>query len=453
MKIVIVGGGNVGHTLSEQLSNEGHDITVIDGNAEVLSRSSETLDVIGVRGNGASYDVQMEAGVENADLLIAATSADEVNILSCLLAKKIGAKNTIARVRNPEYNKPLAFLKEELGLSMVINPEKETAKEISRAISFPSAISVSSLAEGKVSLMEFRMPANHPIIGRPLHSMENHYDMDILICAVDRSGEAFIPNGDFVLKEQDKVHITGKMKDINTFLRLDPDHADHQKARSVMIVGGGRITYYLAMILIESGVKVKIIEKKTEVCAELCELLPRAMVICGDGIEQELLDAEGIDETGALVALTNMDEENLLISMYAKSLNVPKVITKINRLNYMNVIRNAGLDSVISPKHTAACQIVQYVRAMENTRGSKVNTMFKLIDEQVEVLEFSAVKTTKHLDTVLKKLPLKPNIIVSALIKNGRLVIPHGNDRISSGDVVVVASSGYHIHDLNDIFH
>jgi trk system potassium uptake protein TrkA len=206
------------------------------------------------------------------------------------------------------------------------------------------------------------------------------------------------------------------------------------------------------MILIESGIKVKIIEKKTDVCAWLCEILPKAMVICGDGIEQDLLDAEGIDETGALVALTNLDEENLLISMYAKSLNVPKVITKINRLNYMNVIHNAGLDSVISPKHTAACQIVQYVRAMENTRGIKVNTMFKLIDEQVEVLEFTAAKTTNCLNTTLEKIQLKPNIMVAALIKNGRLVIPHGNDNISTGDVVVVVSSGYHIHDLNDIF-
>jgi trk system potassium uptake protein TrkA len=451
MNIVIVGDGNVGYTLAEELSNEGHDVTIIDKNTATLSRSIEALDVIGVQGNGASYDVQMEAGVEKADILIAATSADEVNILCCLLAKKIGAKNTIARVRNHEYNKQLVFLKEELGLSMVINPEKETAKEISRVINFPSAISVSSLAEGRISLIEFRMTADHPIVGRPLHTV-NNYDTDILICAVDRSGKAIIPNGDFIIEEHDKIHILGKFRDISAFLRLHPNHADHQKARSVMIVGGGRMSYYLAMILIESGIKIKIIEKNPEVCERLCELLPKAIVICGDGLEQELLDAEGISETGALVALTNMDEENLLISMYAKSLNVPKVITKINRLNYMNVIHNAGLDSVISPKLTVANQIVQYVRAMENTRGSKVNTMFKLIDEQVEVLEFTATKTTKNLNTELKKMKVKPNIMISALIKNGKLVIPHGDNKISAGDTVVVASSGYQINDLNEIF-
>jgi len=452
MNIVIVGDGKVGHRLSEELSNERHDVTVIDSDAEALNSLVETVDVIGVHGNGASYDVQMEAGVENADILIASTSSDEVNMLCCLLAKKIGAKNTIARVRNHEYNKQLVFLKEELGLSMVMNPEKETAKEISKAISFPSAISVSSLAEGKVSFIEFRMTADHPLVGRPLHTVKNYYDMDVLICAVDRFDKAFIPNGDFIINEQDKVHIIGKNKDINAFLRLHPGHVDHHKTRSVMIIGGGRISYYLAKILIETGIKVKIIEKKSDVCAGLCELLPKAAVICGDGIEQELLDAEGIDEAGALVALTNMDEENLLISMYAKSLNVPKIITKIDRLNYMNVIHHAGLDSVISPKLTATYQIVQYVRAMENKRGSKIRTMFKLIDEQVEVLEFIAAKTTKNLDTALKNIKLKPNIMVPAMIKSGKLVIPHGNDAISAGDVVVVISSGYQINDLDDIF-
>ncbi|NLT98105.1 MAG: Trk system potassium transporter TrkA, partial [Christensenellaceae bacterium] len=357
MKIIIVGDGKVGFALSESLSKEGHDITIIDNRTDVLKKSVESLDVIAIRGNGASSAVQKQAGVADADLLIAATSMDEVNMICCLVAKKLGARHTIARIRNPEYNEQLKMMQQEMGLSMVVNPELAAATEIARLISFPSALNIGTFAKGKVSMIEFKVSEDSPLVNRPLPTLQGHFASRIIISAVTRGAELFIPKGNFVIEAGDNVYITGTPRNIIGFLHSLG--TNDKKIKSVFIVGGGLITFYLARLLVDSGISVTIIEKNPERCNMLCEKIPEALVICGDGTDKDLLDAEGLAYTGAMIALTDMDEENLIISMYAAYRGVQRVITKINRLEYASVIRQAGIDRVISPKYIAANEIVR----------------------------------------------------------------------------------------------
>jgi len=450
MKIVIVGDGKVGFALASQLSAEGHDITVIDNDAETLRRSIESLDVIGIRGNGASYPVQIEAGVPNTDLLIAATSGDELNILCCMLAKKLGAKHTIARIRNPEYSDYLSFMKDELGLSMVINPERAAAREIMRIINFPSAISIWSLAKGRVEIVECRIMPGSLLIGQKIFDIKEKYRLDILICVLEQNGHVSIPKRDDIFMQDDKIHVTGSIADIVSFMKL-AGHTEH-KIRSVMIVGGGRISYYLAENILNMGLKVKVIEKSGERCAAFSELLPYALVINGDGTDQQLLEEEGITDVDAFVALTNMDEENLIVSMYASKKGTKKIVAKINRLEYMDVIKSMGIDSVISPKSITAYQIVRYVRAMQNTMGSKVDTLYKIANEQAEVLEFTVAENTKHQMVPLRNVTLKKNLIIAAVVRAGKRTVPCGDTTFQKGDTVIVVTMSQQFNDMNDIF-
>jgi len=449
MKIIIVGDGKVGYTLSENLSKEGHDITIIDNQNQVLKKSVESLDVNAIRGNGASYAVQSEAGAADADLLIAATSMDEVNMICCLIAKKLGAKHTIARIRNPEYKEQLDLMKDEMGLSMVVNPELAAATEILRLVSFPSAINIGTFAESRVSLIEYKVEAGNPLAGRALSSLQSPAALKILICAVTRGQDIHIPNGDFIIQAGDDIHIAGTHRNISDFLHSLGQH--DRKIKSVIIVGGGLITIYLSKMLAGHGVQVKIIEKKESRCAQLCESLPEALIIYGDGTDKELVDAEGISYTGAFIALSDIDEENLIMSMYAAYKGVSKVITKINRLEYTHVIKKAGIDRVISPKHIAANEIVRYVRSMEKPGQGDIRTLYRIIGRQAEMLEFEATANTRHLDTPLSELPLKKDLLIAAIVRDGSVIIPRGKNCIRANDTVIVVTTK-RLDYLNQIF-
>jgi len=449
MKIVIVGDGKVGRALAEQLSKEGHDIVIIDQSAKVVDESVNSLDVMGITGNGASYEVQHEAGVEKSDLLIAATSSDELNILCCLVAKKLGTKATIARVRNPEYSQQLSFMRDELGLSLVINPELAAANEISRILRFPSALKVDTFSRGRTELIELKIASDSKLADIALHELEKKYQIKILVCAVQRADNVYIPTGDFILRAGDRIYITGDMDSVTTFVKTFD--MDKEKVRSAMLIGGGKIAYYLAKMLEVTGVKVKIIEQDSNRCLELSEALRNALIINGDGTDQELLSEEGIAETDAVVALTGIDEENILIAMYANTKKVSKVIAKVNRKSFIGMLGSVGIESVISPKDITVSYILRFVRAMQNSMGSNVTTLHRIVEDKAEALEFSVGRYSGCIGKKLKDLRLKPNLLIACIIRGNKIIIPHGDDAINENDNVIVVTTNQFLRDLDDI--
>lgn len=451
MKIVVVGDGKVGYTLTKQLSQEGHDLVVIDNDQKVLQHSMEALDVFVVQGNGATLAVQQEAEVGQSDLLIAATSGDEINLLCCVLAKKLGCRHTIARVRNPEYTQQLALLRDDLGLSMTINPERTAAHEIFRLLQFPSFLKRDTFCRGRVELVEVKIKEGSPLAGVQLKDFHKVTGVNVLVCAVDRSGQVTIPVGDFRLEEGDKITVTAANTDLAKLmanLKLAT-----QKIRDVMIIGGGRISAYLAKLLLNSGIRVKIIERNMDKCRALSEALPNAIIICGDGTSQELLLSEGITETDAVIPLTNVDEENIVLSLYADHMGVAKSVTKINRTEYEAIFRDRGLGSVVSPKLLTSNDIVGYVRAMKQSTASAMLSLYRLCDGQVEALEFRALEGTRHLGVPFKSVELRSNLLIACINRGAEVIIPKGDDCILAGDnVVVVTTAEQTISTLNDIF-
>lgn len=449
MKIVIIGDGKVGHTLSEQLSIEGHDVVIIDKNIEPLKESRNTLDIMCVEGNGINYEVQMEADVPNADLVIATTSTDEMNMLCCLLAKKHGAKQTIARVRNLEYFSQLNYIKDDLGLSMTVNPELAAASEISRTLIFPSALQVEPFAKGRVELVEINIEENSPLIGLKLNQIYKKYQIQVLVGVVQREDNVYIPSGDFVLQKGDKIHITATHKNIESFFRAIGIYKD--KVRTVIIVGGSRIAYYLAKHLLSIGMEVKVIEKDKEKCMLLADLLPDATIIFGNATNHELLLEEGIEDVDAFVALTGVDEENIVLSMFAKSKNVSKNIIKINNISFAELVDDMNLGTIVAPKVVICNQIVRYVRALENSKESNVKALHLMVNNRVEALEFDVKGNLPFIGQTLRELNLKDNILVSSIIRNRKVIIPNGNDTIQDGDSVIVITVGQHLQDIREI--
>ena len=450
MRIIIIGDGKMGFELSRCLSNEGHDIVIIDNNPDALRLSSNTQDVACICGNGIDSDVQIEAGVPGADLVVAVTSKDEINIICCLIAKKLGVKHTIARVRSPEMGKSLNFMREELGLSLSVNPEMAAATEISRMLRVPSAAKVDFFAKGRVELVEIKIEEGSPLDGQVLSGLPGRYHVKILVCAIQRDGEVFIPNGNSVLRAGDQISISASPANITQFFRLAGLY--NQKARDVMIVGGGMISFYLSRMLADTGVKVKIIETDKQRCEELSELLPKAMVIHGDGSDQEMLHEEGMEETDALVALTGLDEENVVISMYALARKVGKVITKVNHITFGGILEKAGIRNVITPHLIAANHILRYVRAMQNSLGSNVEALSRIVNNQAEALEFRVRSNFSGRDTELKDLKLKKGLMIACIIRGAQVIFPSGTDSIRVGDSVIVVTTGTGPDDLNDIF-
>jgi len=450
MNILIVGAGKVGFSLAEQLAREDHDITVVDQRDDILRRAFEMLDVMTVKGNGISAATLQDAGAQSADLLVAATNSDEVNMVCCLTAKSLGTKFTIARIRNPEYNLSLTDLRRNLKIDLVINPENTTAIEISRLLRFPTATNIETFCRGRVELMGFRLQEGDFLVGKPLHALTQIKKLSLLVCAVDREGTVQIPNGTFVPEAGDKLYLIGEPESLTEFFRLLGRYTP--KVKQVFLVGGGKISSYLAALLDRMGIKVKIVEPDMERCRQLSERFPRATIICGDGTDQEVLESENMSSSDAFIALTNWDEDNLIISLYAMHQGVPKVIAKCNRQNYAGIARSVGLDSVISPKFITASHILRVVRGMQNSQGSVMNSFHRIADGGAEAMEFTVSPSTKYLDTPLRHLRLKPGILIAVIVRGQEIIIPEGSSSLQAGDKVILISRNSGILDLNDIY-
>lgn len=450
MKIIIVGCGKIGISIIENLLSDGHDIVTIDNNHTVSEDIGNMYDVMTITGNGADCEILNEAGVEKSDLFISTTASDETNMLSCFLAQKMGAKHTFARIRNPEYNdQSLSFIRQQLGLTASLNPEALAAQELFNILKFPAAINIEKFSGGNLQVLEFKLKAQSALDGLSLSELRQKYASKFLICAVKRDSQTYIPDGNFVLKSGDKIGLMLPPNEIPKLLKI-LDIANKQ-ARNVIIVGASKTAYYLTKKLLLSGNNVKIIDKEENRCREFAALLPNATVICGDGTEQDLLHEENIDKVDAFVSLTGMDEQNILVSMFANSCNVPKVIPKVNKDELFSLAENLGLDTVISPKRIVSDIISRYARALENSLGSNVETLYKLMDSSVEALEFKVTPDFKGLKTPLKILNIKPNILIAGIIRGRKAIIPNGDDEIISGDRVVVVVSGQKLLDLSDI--
>ena len=449
MKIIIVGCGKVGTTLAEQLNNEHHDITVIDKNTSVINAVTERLDVMGVVGNGAVYKVQMEAGIQDTDLLIATTNSDELNMLCCLIAKKAGNCHTIARIRNPEYSTETRYIREELGLSMAINPEMAAAMEISRLLRFPSAIKIDTFAKGRIEILKFLVPDHSKLHAMKVRDVLDKLHCSVLICAVERGEEVIIPSGDFQMQSGDKISIIAPPAESTEFFKQAG--IINNTIKTAMFVGGGKITYYVAKLLENTKIQIKIIEQNVERCNELSELLPKAMIIHGDGSDQELLLQEGIRQTEAFASLTGFDEENIMLSLYAASQSKAKLITKVNKIAFENVINSMNLGSVIYPKLITSDSILQYVRAMQNSMGSNVETLYKIVANRAEALEFRVTNNPAIVGIPLEKLRLKDNLLVACINRNGKIRSPRGKDVIEAGDRVIIVTTTTGLNDLKDI--
>ena len=451
MRILVVGVGKVGKTLAENLTREEHDVVLIDSDEEVLRRCEDLYDVMCVHGNGANAQTLIDAGVDHADILIAATAGDEINMLCCLIGKRLGARYAIARIRDPKYNESLTLLQHELGIDLAVNPERATALEISHLLRFPFASNIESFARGLVEMVEFRAQPADPVTGCMLRDMPSRLPglPRVLFAAVERGGLVSIPTGDFTIQAGDRVYVAGDPINITNFFRYLG--RDTHTIRNVMILGGGRISYYLARMLTPLGMRVSIIEIDPEKAADLSESLPKANVLLGDGTNQELLEQEGLQNMDAFIALCNRDEENLMTGLYASTQGVPKVIVKNNRVNYADVINRMGLDTIISPRQITGAYILRYVRARIGGHGTKVEKLYRLIDGKAEALEFIAREGDKYIGVPLKDLTMRPNTLVAVIVRRGKVIVPFGNDTIESGDSVVIITCESGLSDLNEV--
>ena len=449
MKIIIVGCGKVGTTLAEQLNRENHDITLIDCDSEALQSISDSTDVMSVTGNGAVYQVQMEAGIKEADLLIATTNSDELNMLCCLIAKKAGNCHTIARIRNPEYSAEINYIREELNLSLAINPELAAAREIARLLRFPNAIKIELFAKGRIELLKFLIPKDSILDRMKVMDVVSRLKSNVLICAVERGDDVVIPDGNFEMRGGDKISFIAPHADCADFFRKAG--IENNTVNSAMFVGGGKLTVYLAKALADTKIKIKIIEQDEERCRNLSELLPHAMIIHGDGSDQKLLLEEGIRQTDAFASLTGFDEENILLSLYAASQSRAKLITKVNKIAFENVINALNLGSVIYPKMLTADIILQYVRAMQNSMGSNIETLYKIVADKAEALEFRVRGDSPVLGIPLEKLRTRNNLLVACINRNGRIIMPRGKDTLEAGDTVIIVTTHTGLNDLKDI--
>lgn len=450
MNILIVGCGKIGSTILASLTNEGHDITAVELNRDTLAEITNVYDVMGVCGNGADCDTLAEAGVADAEMFIAVTGSDELNMLACYLAGRMGARHTIARIRNPEYNdKSLTFMKQELGLSMAINPELLAARELFHTLKLPTAAKIETFSRGNFEMIELRLREDSPLLGVPLHELRSRYNAKFLICVVQRGDEVYIPDGNFVLQAGDRIGLTASPAEAQKLLRAIG--LASKQARDVMILGGSRTAFYLAKRLLAAGTDVKIIDRDRALCEDLCEALPKAVVIHGDGTHQELLLEEGIGDMDAFVSLTGMDEQNILLSFFASSQKVPKAISKVNRPELSAMAERLGLECIVSPRKLIADVLVRYARALRNSMGSTIETLYTLMDDRAEAVEFLVQDEPTLVDIPLKDLSLKPNILIAGIIRNRRPIIPAGDDRILAGDKVVLLVADQRLQELKDI--
>lgn len=449
MKIIIVGCGKVGSTLIEQLCKEGHDITIIDKRADKIQNMTNLYDVMGIVGNGASYSVQMDAGIENTDLIIAVTDSDELNLLCCTVAKRVGNCAAIARVRTPDYSMEVTYLREKLGLAMIINPELEAAKEAARILYMPTVLEVNSFAHGQAEMIKFMVPKGNKLDGMEVAYLGKKIASDILICAIERDGQVHIPSGNFLIKEGDIISFAATHRVAKDFLE-DIGFKTNQ-VKNTMIIGGGKAAYYLAQQLINTGIEVKIIEQDKERCEELSVLLPKAVIINGDGTNEELLKEEGIEYVESFVPLTGIDEENIMLTLHAQQVSEAKVITKINRTTFKNVISQLNLGSLIYPRIITSEAIIAYVRAKKASKDSNIETLYHMFDYRAEAIEFRVEEESAVTNVSLAKLQLKDNLLIAFINRNGSIIIPSGGDCIKVGDTVMIVTTHMGFNDIQDI--
>ncbi len=449
MNIIIVGCGKVGQTLAEQLNEEGNNITVVDNNPENLKATAVQNDVLGILGNGATYAIQKQAGIENADLLIAVTDSDELNLLCCTVAKKNGNCQTIARVRNPDYSTEADYLKDELGLAMVINPEYAAALEISRVLRFPSAMKIDTFAKGRVELVKFKLPENSPLVGLSVREISTVLKCDVLICTVERGDDAYIVNGHFTFEQKDIISLIATPKKAADF--FEKINYKLHSVKDLIISGGGKITQYLCEILDRAPIAVKVIERDRKICESLCAQFPNVTVINGDYTDKELLLEEGIDKANAFAALTDQDEENILVSLFVKNITKGKLITKIQRTDFDAIVKSLELNSVITPKSITADTILRYVRSMKGSIGSNVETLYNVIRGKIEAAEFIISGESQITSAPLSELKLKENILIASILRNNKMIVPRGHDKILPGDRVIVVSKHLALRDITDI--
>ena len=449
LKIIIVGCGKVGANLVDQLSKEGHDITVIDKKAEKIQDITNIYDVMGLVGNGASYSTQMEAGIEETELIIAVTDSDELNLLCCTVAKRVGKCAAIARVRTPDYSEETGYLREQLGLALIINPELEAAREVARILYLPTALEVNSFAHGQAELVKFKVPEGNLLNGLSLAYLGKNITNDILICAVERNGEVYMPNGDFVLQSGDVVSFVSERHIARDFLKQIG--LATRQVKDTMIIGASKAAYYLAKELLNMGISVKIIEKEKENCESLSVKLPKAIIINGDGTDPDILKEEGIETVQSFIPLTGIDEENIMLTLYAKQVSKAKVVTKINRVNYKQVINNLDLGSLVYPKYITSEAIIAYVRAKKNSMGSNIETLYHMFDSRVEAIEFIVEENSKVSGVPIKDLKLKKDVLISFINHNGHIIIPTGNDEIEDGDTVMIVTKNTGFTGIDDI--
>ena len=451
MKIIIVGCGKIGTAILGNLVDEGHEVVAIDNDPEIITEITNIYDVIGVCGNGADSEVLIEAGVEDAGLFATVTDSDELNMLSCFLAKRMGASHTIARIRNPEYNdKNLSFMRHQLELSSSLNPEKVAARELFNLIKLPGAIKIESFARGNYEMIELKLKAESPIVNCSLWELRKKYNQKFLVCVVQRGEVVYIPDGNFVLKAGDRIGIAASTSEGAKLFRALG--IMKKQAKNVMIIGAGKTSYYLAVKLLNMGANVTIIEKDHKRCKSIAEFLPGATIIEGDGASQEVLMEEGLRSVDSFIALTGMDEQNILVSIFAQSQKVPQVITKVNRPELASMAENLGLDTIISPCKIISDRLSGYARALENSLGSEMETLYTLMDDKAEALEFIVREDFEELGIPLKELSIKENVLIAGIIRGRKSIIPSGDDVIQADDRVIVLATGKRINTLTEIF-
>lgn len=448
MNVVIVGGGKVGRKLVEDFNNEGENVVLIDIKKSVCENVGETYDVRCVAGSGTNVDVLTEAEVKRADLFIAVTANDEYNALASIMAKKMGAGRCVARVRNREYSRHVDFMRDMLGINMIINPELATAGEISRILRFPAATKTETFAKGRIELIEFSVGEDNALCDMEIKEIYQKYKIKVLICAVQRGGDVFIPNGDFIIESGDRLHITASHSDLTRFMK--EIGIIQKKVKTVMLIGGGRISFYLAKMLMDSGMRVKIIEQNPKRCAELSEHLPKADIICGDGTDRHILEEEGIDRVDALVSLTGMDEENMIISMYAQKRGADKVVAKINRSSFGDLLDETGVYSIVTPKNITANMIIRYARAMASAKDTEMRTLYRIVNNQAEAMEFIVNRESALTSKPLSQINILDNVLIAAIMRNNRIFVPDGNSTLEVGDTVIVVTTR-RIRNLTDV--
>ncbi len=451
MTIIIAGAGKVGATLAEHLADEGHSVTIVDESGAILDRLSNQLDVMCLKGNCVSRDVLLEAGAKETHVVIAATGSDEINLLCCHCAHRIGVPYTVARVRGAEYVNELDTLKNDLGITMLINPELTAAVEISRLLRFPSAANIDSFARGQVELVSFTVQEGDFLAGRTLASLSSKLQgLPMLLCAVERGDSVSIPNGASLLAVGDRVSVAGTPNGIHQFFKLLGRQT--HRIRNVSIIGGGRIAFYLLRQLERLGMDCKVIEKDADRCRELAEEFPHSLILHGDGTDPELLTEERMASSDAFVALTDRDEDNLIISLYAHQAGVSKVVAKSSRQNYTAIARSAGVESVVSPKLATAGLILRFIRGLQNSKGTVMDALYRIAGGKAEAMEFLVSAATRNLNVPLKDLKLRKGVLIAVIVRGKRVIIPEGSTCLEQGDDVIVIARDSGILDLNDIY-